>query len=143
MLKKKIWDNFRRIIEVFTQKILLGSQKYGIGIRDPEQTYSGSRIGIRNTGTGIYMRSTRSYLLDNVGMLKKVSFKDFSFYPILVVTMPKNNLKPLSLYNKPFSSYVALRICFLTHLLYTLCMSANSSPSHDPVPKESIFGGSA
>ncbi len=41
----------------------------------------------------IYMRSTRSYLLDNVGMLKKVPFKGFSFYPILLVSMAKNNLK--------------------------------------------------
>jgi hypothetical protein len=52
MLKKKIWPNFPRIIEVFTQKILSPSpQKYGFGIwdpgseiRDPEKTYSGSRI---------------------------------------------------------------------------------------------------
>ncbi len=45
----------------------------------------------------IYMRSKRSDLLDNVGMLKKVPFKDFSFYPILLVNMAKNNLKQLSL----------------------------------------------
>jgi hypothetical protein len=52
MLKKKIWPNFPRIIEVFPQKILSPSpQKYGFGIwdsgseiRDPEKTYSGSRI---------------------------------------------------------------------------------------------------
>jgi hypothetical protein len=40
MLKKKIWPNFLRIIEVFTQKIVLSPQKYGFGIRDP-------RSGIR------------------------------------------------------------------------------------------------
>jgi hypothetical protein len=40
MLKKKIWPNFPRIIEVFTQKLSLSSQKYGFGIRDP-------RSGIR------------------------------------------------------------------------------------------------
>ncbi len=36
----------QRIIEVFTQIITvsLSSQKYGFGIRDPEITYSGSRI---------------------------------------------------------------------------------------------------
>jgi hypothetical protein len=56
--KKKIWPSLQRIIELFTQKILLSSQKYGLrsGIRDPEKNYSGSRgpIGprswIRNTG---------------------------------------------------------------------------------------------
>jgi hypothetical protein len=46
MLKKKIWANFQRIIELFTQKVSLSSQKYGFGIRDPEKTYPdpGSRI---------------------------------------------------------------------------------------------------
>jgi hypothetical protein len=33
------------------------------------------------------------------------------------MTMAKNKLKQLSLYNKGFSSCVALRICFLTHLV--------------------------
>ncbi len=31
--------------------------------------------------------------------------------------MPKNYLKQVSLQNEPFSSYIALRICFLTHLV--------------------------
>jgi hypothetical protein len=44
MLKKKIWANFQRIVEVFTQKFSICSQIYGFGIRDPEKTYSGSRI---------------------------------------------------------------------------------------------------
>ncbi len=44
MIKKKIWANFQRIVKVFTQKILICSQIYGSGIRDPEKTYSGSRI---------------------------------------------------------------------------------------------------
>ncbi len=51
MLKKKIWVNFQRIMELFTPKIVTNSQKYGFGIRDPgseirdpEKTYSGSRI---------------------------------------------------------------------------------------------------
>jgi hypothetical protein len=34
-----------------------------------------------------------------------------------MITMPKNSLKQLSLQNKPSPSYVALRICFLTHLV--------------------------
>ncbi len=40
MLKKKLWANFQKIIEVFTQKIL----NMLSGIQDPEKTYSGSRI---------------------------------------------------------------------------------------------------
>jgi hypothetical protein len=49
MLKKKIWHNFPRMIEVFTQKILTKPSKIwvwdpGSEIRDPEETYSGSRI---------------------------------------------------------------------------------------------------
>jgi hypothetical protein len=35
MLKKKIWANFQRIVEVITQKFSICSQKYGFGIRDP------------------------------------------------------------------------------------------------------------
>jgi hypothetical protein len=47
MLKKKIWPNFPRIIEVFNQKIVTKPSKIRdprSGIRDPEKTYSGSRI---------------------------------------------------------------------------------------------------
>jgi hypothetical protein len=43
MLKKKIWPNFPKIIEVFTQKIV--TKIYGFGIRDP-----GSEI--RDPGSG-------------------------------------------------------------------------------------------
>ncbi len=43
-LKKKIWANFQRIIELFTKKLSKSSSKYGLGIRDPEKTHSGSRI---------------------------------------------------------------------------------------------------
>ena len=35
--KKKIWANFQRIIELFTQKIVTNLSKYGLGIRDPEK----------------------------------------------------------------------------------------------------------
>ena len=51
MLKKKILANFQRIIELFTQKIVTNSQKYGFGIRDPGsrgQKGTRSRIRIRN-----------------------------------------------------------------------------------------------
>jgi hypothetical protein len=46
MLKKKIRVNFQRIIGItfYPKKLSLSSQKYGFGIRDPEKTYSGSRI---------------------------------------------------------------------------------------------------
>jgi hypothetical protein len=62
VLKKKIWANFQRIIELLPKKLSLSFQKYvlGSGIRDPgsRKTYSGSRIQgskrhrirIRNTG---------------------------------------------------------------------------------------------
>jgi hypothetical protein len=54
VLKKKIWANFQRIIELFTQKIVTKLSKIwvwdpGSDIRDLEKTYSGSRIRIRNT----------------------------------------------------------------------------------------------
>jgi hypothetical protein len=49
MLKKKIWVNFYGIVEVFTQKVFnmlsnIWVGDPGTGIRDPEKTYSGSRI---------------------------------------------------------------------------------------------------
>jgi hypothetical protein len=49
MLKKKIWANFQRIVEVFTQTIFnmlsnIWACDPGSTIWDPEKTYSGSRI---------------------------------------------------------------------------------------------------
>jgi hypothetical protein len=49
MSKKKIWANFQRIIELFRQKYGTKLSKIwvwdqGSEIRDPEKTYSGSRI---------------------------------------------------------------------------------------------------
>jgi hypothetical protein len=49
MLKKKIWANFQRIIKLFTKKFVkkllkIWSWDPGSEIRDPEKTYSGSRI---------------------------------------------------------------------------------------------------
>jgi hypothetical protein len=48
MLKKKIWANFQRIIELFTKKIVkkllkIWSWDPESEMRDPEKTYSGSR----------------------------------------------------------------------------------------------------
>jgi hypothetical protein len=62
MLKKKIWPNFPRIIEVFTPKIVTKPSKIwvwdqGSEIRDPEKTYSGSR-GQKCTGSRIRIRNT-------------------------------------------------------------------------------------
>jgi hypothetical protein len=42
MLKKKMWANFLRIIEFFTQKIVTMLSK--ICVWDPEKISSGSRI---------------------------------------------------------------------------------------------------
>ncbi len=49
MLKKKNWANFQSIIELLTQNIVTKLSKIwvwdpGSEIRDPEKTYSGSRI---------------------------------------------------------------------------------------------------
>jgi hypothetical protein len=49
VLKKRIWANFQRIIELFTKKIVkklfkIWSLDPGSEIRDPEKTHSGSRI---------------------------------------------------------------------------------------------------
>jgi hypothetical protein len=49
VLKKKIWANFQRVTELFTKKIVkkllkIWSWDPGSEIRDPEKTYSGSRI---------------------------------------------------------------------------------------------------
>jgi hypothetical protein len=62
MLKKKIWANFQRIIELFTKKIVTMLLKKwvwdpGSEIQDPEKTYSGSR-GQKGTGSRIRIRNT-------------------------------------------------------------------------------------
>jgi hypothetical protein len=44
LVEKKIWASLQRIIEIYTIKLSLSSQKYGCGIRDPEKTYSVSQI---------------------------------------------------------------------------------------------------
>jgi hypothetical protein len=51
MLKKKIWANFQKIVEGFTLKIFnmlsnIWVRDPGSEIRDPEKTYSGSRIQV-------------------------------------------------------------------------------------------------
>ncbi len=44
LLKKKIWANFQRIIELFMQKIVIKLSKIWFWDPDPEKIYSGSRI---------------------------------------------------------------------------------------------------
>jgi hypothetical protein len=66
MLKKKIWANFQRIIELFTQKIVTKLSKIGVWdpgseIRDPEKPYSGSR-GQKDTGSRLRIRNTDTYI---------------------------------------------------------------------------------
>jgi hypothetical protein len=46
MLKKKMWANFQRNIELFTQKYVTKLSKDGSGIRDPRKNSSGSRIRV-------------------------------------------------------------------------------------------------
>ncbi len=59
VLKKKIWANFQRIIELSTKKIVkkllkIWSWDTGSEIRDPEKTYSGSGIqGSKSTQSRI------------------------------------------------------------------------------------------
>jgi hypothetical protein len=43
VLKKKIWANFQRILELFTKKFSKSSSKYGLGIRDPRSGIQGSK----------------------------------------------------------------------------------------------------
>jgi hypothetical protein len=57
----KIWASFQRIIYFLSKNLSLSSKKYGVGIRDPEKNYSGSRIrvqGQKGTGSRIRIRNT-------------------------------------------------------------------------------------
>jgi hypothetical protein len=58
-VKIKSWAILQRIIELFTQKLSLNSQKYGFRIQDSEKTHSGSR-GQKGTGTRIRIRKSES-----------------------------------------------------------------------------------
>ncbi len=58
MLKKKIWADFQRIIEL-PKKLSLSSQKYGFGIRDPKKSIPDPRSkGEKGTGSRIRIRNT-------------------------------------------------------------------------------------
>jgi hypothetical protein len=68
LVKKKIWANLQRVIELLPKKLSLSSQTYRFGIRDPrsgirKKTYSGSLIqGQTGTGTATLLE-----------MLKKIT----------------------------------------------------------------------
>ncbi len=72
--EEKIWPNFPRIIEVFTQKIVTKPSKIwvcdpGLDIRDPEKTYSGSRIpdpGVKKAPDPGSGSATLFFTLDSV-----------------------------------------------------------------------------
>ncbi len=49
MLKKKIWPSFQKIIDFLPKNLSLSSKKYGFGIRDPQKTYSVSRIRVQGS----------------------------------------------------------------------------------------------
>ena len=72
VLKKKIWANFQRIIELFTKKIVkkllkIWSWDPGSEIRDPEKTYSGSRIqGSKSTRSQIPVPGSGSATLNPI-----------------------------------------------------------------------------
>jgi hypothetical protein len=53
MLKKKFGPVFKELLKFLPKKFSICSQIYGFGIRDPEKTYSGSRIKkAPNPGSG-------------------------------------------------------------------------------------------
>jgi hypothetical protein len=64
MLKKKIWANFQRIIELLPKKLPLSYLKYGIEIRDPRSGIRKKPIpdpGVKKAsdpGSRILIRST-------------------------------------------------------------------------------------
>ncbi len=53
--RKKFGPTFKELYNFLLKKLSLSSQKYGVGIRDPEKTYSGSR-GQKSTGSGLFYK---------------------------------------------------------------------------------------
>jgi len=100
VLKKKIWANFQRIIELFTQKIVTKLSK--IWLWDPGsrgQKGTGSRIRIRNTAHRDYYLPMR--LVEGGGEVDSIllsCYEDphpsskpkpvFYFYLLLCTVMP-------------------------------------------------------
>ncbi len=68
MMKKKIWPILKKFQNFLPKKLSQSPQKYGLGIRDPEKTYSGSRIpdlGQKGTGSRIRICNTAKNLLQH------------------------------------------------------------------------------
>ncbi len=108
--EKLIWANFQRIIEDFTQKMFTMLSNIwvwdpGSEIRDPETTYSGSRIPDPRVqkGTGSRIRISNTVL--------KLSFY-FPFFKILRMNLKHQDwilkLRPMDLKIKTF---VILPVC--------------------------------
>jgi hypothetical protein len=64
MLMKNIWEDVRRIIELFTQKIVTNLSKIGMGLGSGiRKTYSGSRIqGSKRHRIPITVRSSVEHI---------------------------------------------------------------------------------
>jgi hypothetical protein len=97
VLKKKIWPNFQRFIELFTQKIVTKLFKIrvwdpGSEIRDPGKTYSGYRIRgskrhrIPDPGSG----SGSTTLLFTVMTLKRIPYVLYKQYLKMQYRCPYN-----------------------------------------------------
>jgi hypothetical protein len=90
VLKKKIWTNFQRIIELFTQKLSLSYQKYGFGIRDPGSRKNLFRIpdpGVKKApdpGSDPDLQHCKTYLL-----FKRIVLQQYNF------TMPEDTGTPI------------------------------------------------
>ncbi len=73
--RKKFGPIFKELWNFLPKKLSLSSQKYGFGIRDPEKTYSGSRIqgskrqGIPDSGSATL--KTRALMLLSVSTVPK------------------------------------------------------------------------
>ncbi len=80
-LKKKIWADFQRIKELFTQKIVNKlSKNMGLGsvvsaIRDPENSIPDPRSrGQKGTGSRIRIRNTAKKVMRDPHLLRKKRF---------------------------------------------------------------------
>jgi hypothetical protein len=100
-LRKKFGPFFKELQKFLPKKLSISSQKYGFGIRDPEKTYSGSRIPdpvvkkAPDPGSG-------SATLD---LSMKKSASGILINPPIILTFPRQRWSSTT-----FSSYVALLV---------------------------------
>ncbi len=135
--KKKIWANFQRIIELFTQKIVNKLSKIwvwdpGSEIRDPEKTYSGSR-GQKGTGSRIRNTGQKSRIWLFRGQIRRVQKSSSS--PVSINACSSNvichvtSMQELTFKNTSFmAEHFQVRLPRRTFLNYEL----TSSPSVGP-----------